>query len=183
MLNLNLSSLNKRRIFRNISGTVISLSMMFSPHQLLATPLDFGVALEFVEATDTKSFEGGMGIQLGIELKETDNWHYGAQLHYFDGWTKAEKVISDTDMSFSSYSIYATAKNNNLPMIFRAGIIKADYRVPGGVYDDTGVALGFSWVLGYGNLRFHILDYQHYDFNGKSFNSVGLSILLLSGLK
>jgi hypothetical protein len=183
MLNLNRSSLKKGKIFRIIPGTFVSLSLMFLPHQLLAVPLDIGVALEFVEASATKSFEGGLGIQFGIELKEKDNWHYGAQLQYFDGWTKPENVISDTDMSFSSYSLYATAKNNNLPLIFRAGIIKADYRVPGGVYDDTGVALGFSWVLGQGNLRFHILDYQHYDFNGKSFNSVGLSILLLSGLK
>ena len=153
-------------------------------HPVWAGSFNFGLGFELVGATNFDGDDFGLSLQLGYEIKETKHWNIGLEVDLFNGVTD-ENDINDyyyadsSCMVFDSQAIYVTARPKNWFLHFKAGIVKADYTTATKDIDDIGLALGLSLVFGSGKLRFHLLDYQHYNIGGDRFNSISVSVAVL----
>ena len=158
-----------------------------------AEGLNLGINFEFVEPASSgfaeNELDGGFGFHIGYEFKKRPkwkNWNLGVQYEQMDGWNKPEKTYYTGEFMYSSKSILATARPTDWPIIFKAGLVNANYKVllqtgtqNFNVVNDTGYALGFALVGGGEQYRFELLDFKHTKIGNKSFNSLGLSFSII----
>ena len=118
----------------------IALSLILSSFsEIRAEGLDFGFGVGFVDSDNTEAFDGGLDLQVGYEMIETEDWNFGAQLHLIKGVTSESDVEDErlvysgydttdsTVMAFDSQAFYLTARPENWLLQFKAGIVHADY--------------------------------------------------------
>jgi hypothetical protein len=157
------------------------------------------IAAGFGVISHQQGFEGGWDIQVGYEFKETQRFSLGAQLQWYKGWTSESRVGEEEGMAFRANALYLTARPRHEALQWlqlKAGVVNANYKIA--EYDsaagtvvvrsdrsgETGLALGASLVFGSDKVRFHLLDYQRYSFSAESFDSFGISlVLLMAGLR
>ena len=148
-----------------------------------------GINLEFVDGRfSDEAFDGGWGIHLGYEFKEWNRWQFGALLEYMDGWYDQEDLEIAGEMMYDSKSLYATARPTGWPLLFKAGIVDADYKVLQQDFtqnfrdvSDTGYAYGVALVFGNETFRLDLLDIKRIKIGSDTFTSVGISIGMLFG--
>ena len=146
--------------------------------------LDLGVGLGFVDAADADGFDGGWDLQAGYEIKKTELWNFGAQVHVISGWTTRSDVNEDkeygetdsTAMAFDSQAVYLTARPENWWVQFRAGLVHASYYTVEQDEDGFGVAAGVGLVIGSDKIRLHLLDFDRYQIGSDGFNIYSISI-------
>ena len=149
-----------------------------------AEGLDFGFGLGFVSAADTDGFDGGWDVQVGYEMKQTEHWNFGAQVHVISGWTDKSSVdedreygdIESTTMAFDSQAVYLTARPENWWIQFRAGVVHASYYTVTRDENGIGAAVGAGLVIGSETVRLHLLDYNRYQIGSDAFNVYSISI-------
>lgn len=147
-----------------------------------------GVNLDFVDGKfSDEASDLGLGIHVGYEFQEWKNWQFGALFEYLDGWNNQEDLNITGEMMYDSKSLYATARPNNWPIMFKAGIVDADYKVLQQditknlrEVSDTGFAYGGSLVLGFENFRIDILDVKRIKIGSDTFTSYGITIVILA---
>ena len=155
----------------------------------MAGAIILGINLEFVEARfNDEGFDGGLGIHAGYEFAQWKNWHFGGLFEYMDGWYNQEDLDTAGEMMYKSKSLYATARPHKWPLVFKAGIVKADYKVlledmTQNFRDvsDTGYAYGIALALGNENFRLDVIDIKRIHIGDDSFNSYGISLAILFG--
>ena len=162
---------------------ILIFSICFA-HPVWAGSFNLGLGLELVDATNFDGDDFGWSLQLGYEIKETEYWNIGLEVDLFNGLTDENDIneyyyADSSCMVFDSQAIYVTARPKNWFLHFKAGIVKADYTTAIKDIDDTGLALGLSLVFGSGKLRFHLLDYQHYEIGGDRFNTISVSFVII----
>jgi hypothetical protein len=129
----------------------------------------------------------GLGFHAGYEFQEWKNWQFGALFEYLDGWNDQENLNITGDMMYDSKSLYATARPNNWPIMFKVGIVDADYKVlqqtvPQDIREvsDTGYGYGVSLVLGSETFRFEILDVKRIKIGSDTFTTYGITVGILT---
>lgn len=145
-----------------------------------------GANFEFVDGRfNDEAFDGGWGIHLGYEFKEWKNWQLGAQFEYLNGWNAPSDLDIAGEIMYDSKSLYATARPTGWPLLFKAGIVNADYKVLQQDFSqnfrevsDTGYAFGVALVLGDENYRFEILDIKRIIVGSDTFTSYGISFCI-----
>ena len=168
---------------KTVICSVLCLALNLSS-EALAEGLDFGFGLGFVDAADADGFDGGWDIQVGYEMKQTDHWNFGAQIHVINGWTPRSAVDEDkeyndpesTTMAFDSQALYLTARPENWWLQFRAGLVHASYYTIDQDENGFGVAAGAGLVIGSETVRLHLLDYNRYQIGSDGFNVYSISI-------
>ncbi len=148
-----------------------------------------GVNLEFIEARfNDEGFDGGLGIHAGYEFKEWKNWHFGVLFEYMNGWYDKEDLEIAGEMTYESKSLYATARPGNWPLVFKAGIVNADYMILEETMtqnfrdiSDTGYAYGVALALGNESFRLDVIDIKRVKIGSDTFNSYGISLGILFG--
>lgn len=147
-----------------------------------------GLNLEFVESRfgEDGTVDGGLGFHAGYEFKEWKNWRLGGQLEYLSGWNSEEDLVSAGEIMYEAISLYATARPNNWPLVFKAGLVSADYKVLQNDMtsdyreeSDTGYAYGVALAIGNENLRLDLLDFKRIKIGSDTFNSYGISLAIL----
>ena len=178
------------RIFQ--SAFVVSICHALVQGPAAAEGVDVAAGLGVV--SHQQSFEGGWDIQVGYEFKETQRFSIGAQWQWYKGWTSESSLGKTEGMAFRSNALYLTARPKHEALQWlqlKAGVVNANYKIA--EYDsasgrvvvradrsgETGPAFGASLVFGSDKVRFHLLDYQRYSFSGESFDSFGISLMLL----
>jgi len=159
-------------------GIVLFLLALLFSGRAAAEGVSVGLSLEFIDQASTEAVDGGFGLQAGYEFRATENWDYGVEFHYFDGWTKESELNDEFDLMFRSFGLSATARPHNWPLTFRAGVVNASYKTIYTSQSDTGYSYGFGLVIGEGNVRLHLLDYDRYKIGSESFNSYAISLML-----
>jgi len=157
------------------------LATLFSP--AFAGSIILGVNLEFVDGRfNDEAFDGGWGLHLGYEFKEWKKWQFGAMFEYMDGWYDPE------DLEIAGEMMYDSARPTNWPLLFKAGIVDADYRVLQQDFtqdfrdvSDTGYAYGVALVFGNENFRLDLLDIKRIKIGSDTFTSYGISLGVLFG--
>ena len=149
----------------------------------------FGLNLEFVEGQfNDNAFDGGLGFQVGYEFKRWKNWNIGTQFEYLNGWNSESSLYDAGDMTYDSASLFATARRDRWPLLFKAGIVNANYKVLR--YDDTqnyrkesdfGYAYGITLVYPDRVFSLNLLDVKWIRIGSDSFISYGISVGLLFG--
>lgn len=155
----------------------------------LAGSIILGVNLEFVDGRfSDEAFDGGWGLHLGYEFKEWKNWQFGAMFEYMDGWYNQEDLEIAGEMMYDSKSLYATARPTKWPLLFKAGIVDADYKVLQQDFtqnfrdvSNTGYAYGVALVFGNENFRLDLLDIKRIKIGNDTFTSYGISLGVLFG--
>ena len=171
---------------------LVCVGLLIFLEQANAEGLSLGVNLEFVEPTSSgfaeDQLDGGIGFHIGYEFKKWKNWNLGVQYEQLDGWNKPEQMYHAGEFLYSSKSILATARPTDWFVMFKAGLVNANYKVLLQNYtqifrevNDTGYALGLAFVLGDENFRLEFLDFKHINIGGKSFNSIGITVRVLLG--
>jgi hypothetical protein len=143
-----------------------------------------GVGLGFADSRQTEGFDGGWDLQFGYEMNTTQHWDFGAQFHLIRGWTtkgdvneeKAYGYEDSTVMAFNSEALYLTARPKNWWILFKAGLVHADYHTVTKDVSDTGLALGVGIVLGSDLLRLHLIDYHRYIIGSEHFDIYTIAI-------
>ena len=89
---------------------------------------------------------------------------------------------------YDSKSLYATARPTGWPLLFKAGIVDADYKVLQQDFSqdfrdvsDTGYAYGVALVFGNENFRLDLLDIKRIKIGNDTFTSYGISLGVLFG--
>lgn len=149
-----------------------------------AEGLDIGFGLGFVDSANSDGFDGGWDLQIGYEMKQTEHWNFGAQLHFINGWTSKDAVDEDkeyndtdsTTMVFDSQALYLTARPANWLLQFRTGVVHASYYTIEQDKTGFGVAAGAGLIIGSEKIRLHILDYNRYQIGADGFNVYSISI-------
>jgi hypothetical protein len=175
-------------------GYRITKYLMFTALLLICRPvlsgaIIIGINLEFIEARfNDEGFDGGLGIHAGYEFKEWKNWHFGGLFEYMSGWYDEEDLEIAGEMMYESKSLYATARPHNWPVVFKAGIVNADYKVLEESMtqnfrdvSDTGYAYGVALALGNESFRLDVIDIKRVKVGNDSFNSYGISLGILFG--
>ena len=156
---------------------------------LYAGSVILGLNLEFVDGRfNDEAFDGGWGIHLGYEFKEWKSWQFGAMFEYMDGWYNQEDLEIAGEMMYDSKSLYATARPTNWPLLFKVGIVDADYKILQEDFtqnfrdvSDTGYAYGVALVFGNEQFRLDLLDIKRIKIGSDTFTSVGISLGVLFG--
>lgn len=162
------------------------LYLLYWPLQ--AGPITLGLNLEFVDAgVNDESMDGGLGIQLGYEFSNMRDWQIGLLLERMESWTSQADLQLAGEMMYQSTSLFATARPHDWPLIFKVGLVDAEYRIL--LQDFTqnyhyannlGYAYGVGLTYGNENFRVNLLDYKHIQIGSDSFNSIGITIAILS---
>jgi hypothetical protein len=170
----------------NLNRWLTVLILIFSS-PVYAGSLILGLNLEFIDGQfDEEAFDGGFGIQAGYEFKETKNWQYGFLFEYLDGWNSEKNLTYKGEMMYKSKSLFATARPRDWPLVFKAGIVNADYKVV--LQDntinyrsvsDTGYAYGIGLSFGNENYRVNVLDVKKIHIGNDSFLSYGITLSVL----
>jgi hypothetical protein len=105
-----------------------------------------------------------------------------------NGWYSKDDLNSAGEMTYRSRSLYATARPQDWPLMFKAGVVDADYSV---LQEDmtqnfrdvnnTGYAYGISLVFGNELMRIDLIDYKRVKIGNDSFDSFGISLGVLFG--
>lgn len=176
------------------SAMAASLCLAVAPVPALAEGVDIGAGFGVV--SQEHGFEGGWDVQVGYEFKETERFSVGAQLQWYKGWTSENRLGDEEGMAFRANALYLTVRPRHQALQWlqlKAGVVNANYKIAeydsaaGGVVvrsdrsGDVGFAFGFGLVFGSDKFRFHLLDYQRYSFAGESFDSFGISLVVLGG--
>ena len=170
-----------------LTQSVVLMILMGIHNPAYSGALIIGVNLEFVEAGFSDlSYDGGLGFQVGYEFQEWKKWQFGGLFEYFDNWNKQEDLTSAGEMTFDSYSLYATARPKNWPIMFKAGIVNAEYNVLLQEYTqnfrevrDTGYGYGVALVFGDKYLRYNLLEVKRIKIGSDTFTSYGITISIL----
>lgn len=149
-----------------------------------------GLNLEFTDGEfSDEAFDGGWGIHMGYEFKSWKRWKFGGLFEYMNGWYAKEDLEVAGEMKYDSKSLYATARPENWPIMFKAGIVDADYSVlrQTGTRDfrdesDIGYGYGVALVLGSEQIRVDLLDVKRIKIGSDTFTSYGITITVLAGL-
>ena len=148
-----------------------------------------GINLEFIDSRfNDEGFDGGFGIHGGYEFKQWHDWQFGGLVEFMNGWYNEDELEIAGEMMYESKSLYATARPANWPILFKAGVVDADYKV---LVDettrefrevsDTGYAYGIALVLGNENFRLDLIDYKRVNIGNDHFDSYGISLGILFG--
>lgn len=159
---------------------------------ILSTPVYSGTVLigfnlEFVQPRfNSEGFDGGFGIHAGYEFKDLESWHFGGLLEVLNGWNSQDDLQSAGEMMYKSKSLLATARPGNWPIMFKAGIVSADYKILEQELTqnfrevrDTGYMYGLALAVGDGSIRVDLLDYKRVKIGNDSFDSFGISLVVL----
>lgn len=148
-----------------------------------------GLNLEFIDSRlNEEGFDGGFGLHAGYEFKDWHRWHFGGLFEYMNGWYNRDDLSTAGEMMYDSKSLYATARPHDWPLMFKAGIVDADYSILQEdmtqnfrEVSDTGYAYGISLVFGNESFRIDLLDYKRVKIGNDSFDSFGISLGILFG--
>ena len=171
-------------IFTKILVVIISMTIC-SPAYSGAVVA--GLNLEFVESRfgEKGSIDGGLGFHAGYEFREWKNWRFGGQLEYLSGWNSEDDLVTAGEIMYEAISLYATARPYNWPVVFKAGLVNADYKVLQSdltsdfrEVSDTGYAYGVALVIGNEMLRLDLLDFKRMKIGNDTFNSYGISLAI-----
>ena len=168
---------------------LLALIVLLFCSPTFAGSLILGFNLEFVDGRfSDEAFDGGWGVHVGYEFKEWKKWQFGAMFEYMDGWYDQEDLEIAGEMMYDSKSLYATARPSGWPLLFKAGIVDADYRVLQQDFtqdfrdvSDTGYAYGVALVFGNENFRLDLLDIKRIKIGSDTFTSYGISLGVLFG--
>jgi hypothetical protein len=171
-----------------VRALLFAVILSFSSYSYAGT-LIAGANLEFVEGSfNDEAFDGGWGLHLGYEFREWKKWKFGTLFEFMDGWYKKEDLDAVGEMAYDSKSLYATARPVGWPLLFKAGIVDANYTVlqqesPQQFRDvsKTGYAYGVSLVLGNEKFRLDIIDYKRIKIGNDNFTSYGISLGIIFG--
>lgn len=173
----------------HISKYLLFTTLLAICKPALSGAIIIGLNLEFVDARfNDEGFDGGLGVHAGYEFKEWKSWHFGGLFEYMNGWYTEEDLVVAGEMMYESKSLYATARPRNWPLVLKAGIVDADYRVLEESMTQnfrdgsgTGYAYGIALALGNENFRLDVIDIKRIHIGGDSFNSYGISLGILFG--
>jgi hypothetical protein len=169
-------------------------SLLFMLFSVITSPANcgaiiLGLNLEFIDARfNEEGFDGGFGLHAGYEFKDWKSWHFGGLFEYMNGWYNREDLESAGEMMYDSKSLYATARPRNWPLMFKAGIVDADYNVlqqdmtqDFREVHETGYGYGVSLVFGNDKFRIDLLDYKRVRIGSDAFDSFGISLGVIFG--
>lgn len=148
-----------------------------------------GLNLEVVESRFTEEgIDFGFGVHGGYEFKDFHNWHFGALFEFMNGVLEKDDLTNDGEMNFKSKSLFATARPRDWPIIFKVGVVDADYTILTDSVtqnfrevSDTGYAYGVALSFGGDAFRLDLLDYKRIKIGNDSFDSYGISIFVFLG--
>lgn len=149
-----------------------------------------GLNIDFVQSRHNSSgFDGGFGVHVGYEFLESENWYFGGLVEVLNGWNDNEDLYAEGDMMYSSKSMLAIARPKEWPVMFKAGIVDAEYKTVKEILGipylsrekDTGYAYGLALVLGDENFRLSLLDYKRIKIGNDSFSAFGISLRVFLG--
>ena len=171
-----------------LTRSLIFISLLGTGGPVFSGALTLGLNLEFVEGRfNDEAFDGGWGIHAGYEFQEWKNWQFGGQLEYMNGWYSEGDLTIAGEMKYDSLSLYATARPNKWPIMFKAGIVDADYKVLLEDFtqnfrevSDIGYAYGVSLVIGDEKFRLSLLDLKRIKIGSDNFTSYGISIAIFA---
>ena len=155
---------------------------LFAIDDAFADSVNMGINLEFV-GSEQGTFDGGLGLTIGYEFTNFNGWYYGGQFSYLNGWNEKGDLIDAGEITYNSMSLYATARLNNLPIMFKVGIVDTDYQVL--LVDDSqifqrehkfGAGMGMSLAFEFNSFVLELLDYKRIWIGNTWFNSYGISI-------
>ena len=155
---------------------------LFAIDDAFADSVNMGINLEFV-GSEQGTFDGGLGLTIGYEFTNFNGWYYGGQFSYLNGWNEKGDLIDAGEITYNSMSLYATARPNNLPIMFKVGIVDTDYQVL--LVDDSqifqrehkfGAGMGMSLAFEFNSFVLELLDYKRIWIGNTWFNSYGISI-------
>ena len=166
---------------------LLLLTLISSPAH--AGAIILGLNLEFIDSRfNEEGFDGGFGLHAGYEFRDWKGWHFGGQFEYMNGWYSRDDLEIAGEMRYDSKSLYATARPGNWPLMFKAGVVDAEYSI---LEEDmtqnfrdvnnTGYAYGISLVFGNEHFRLDLLDYKRVKIGSDSFDSFGISLGVLFG--
>jgi len=172
----------------------IAKNLLFMLLLVIANPvypgaIIVGLNLEFIESRfNEEGFDGGFGLHAGYEFKDWKSWHFGGLFEYMNGWYNREDLETAGEMMYDSKSLYATARPLNWPVMFKAGVVDADYNI---LQQDmtqdfrevsgTGYAYGVALVIGDEHFRLDLLDYKRVKIGRDAFDSFGISLGVIFG--
>lgn len=143
---------------------------------------DYGIGLDFISEKTGEGFDLGWALHLGREFYQSPNWYLGGQAHAFI--TSDEPLYDEYDMNFDAFSLFVTARPKAAPVIqFKAGLSRASYDTLASHDSDIGYSYGIGLVTDtqlFG--RYHWLDYEVQEINGKKFYSWSVSIVIIGCL-
>jgi len=165
------------------------VSLLFT-HTSLAGTIVLGLNLEFIDGEfSNEAFDGGWGFHAGYEFKTWEKWSFGTMFEYMNGWYKKEDLDLEGEMKYDSRSIFATARPESWPLMFKAGFVKAKYSVlldtgTNNFRDenDWGYGYGAALVIGGSKFRFDLLDVKRIKIGSDTFTSYGINITVVEGL-
>lgn len=162
------------------------LVLFFACKPVFSEGFTLGANLEFVDGEfSDEAFDGGLGLQVGYEFKEQGNWKYGVLFEGLSLWNDEEDLVNAGEMIYDSRSLFATARPTNWPVMFKAGIVDADYKIL--LQDNTqnfreesdiGYAVGIGLVTGSEKFRFNLLDIKRIKVGGETFTSYGITLAI-----
>ena len=150
-----------------------------------------GINLDFVQSrSNNEGLDGGLGVHAGYEFKDSESWHFGGLFEVLNGWNSQDDLYAAGDMMYRSKSLFATARPRDWPIMFKAGIVDAEYKILEGniagtflrEVNTTGHAYGLALVLGGDNYRLNLLDYKRIKIGRDTFNSFGISLMIFMGI-
>ena len=148
-----------------------------------------GLNVEAVESRFTEEgFDFGFGVQGGYEFKDFKSWHFGALFEFMNGVLDEDDLDTAGEMTYKSKSLFATARPGNWPIMFKVGVVDADYKIlEEGItqnfreVSDTGYAYGVALSFGGDAFRLNLLDFTRVKIGNDSFDSYGISIAVFLG--
>lgn len=168
--------------------SLIFVSLLVTASPAFSGAITLGLNLEFVEGRfNDEAFDGGWGIHAGYEFQEWKNWQFGGLIEYMNGWNGEGDLTTAGEMTYDSLSLYATARPNKWPVMFKVGIVDADYKVLLEDYtqnfrevSDIGYAYGVALVIGDEKFRLSLLDLKRIIIGDDSFTSYGISLAIFA---
>ena len=163
--------------------------LLFLSNPACSGTVILGLNLEFIDSRfNDEGFDGGFGIHAGYEFKEWKGWRFGGLFEFMNGWNNEDDLTTAGEMMYESKSLFATARPNNWIIMFKAGVVDADYKILEETLtqnfrevSDTGYAYGIALVIGGDTLRLELLDYKRVKIGSDSFDSIGISLGVLFG--
>lgn len=159
-------------------------------HPAYAGAIIIGINLDFIQSRfSDEGFDGGLGVHAGYEFKDLKDWHFGGLIEVLNGWNTQENLYTAGEMMYRSRSLFATARPSDWPIMFKAGLVDAEYKVLeesiAGKYlreeNSTGYAYGVALVLGNDNFRLNALDYKRIKIGSDTFEAFGITLRVFMG--
>lgn len=171
-------SAQKSGFIRTFAFLLILLAT--SPNASAGT-INIGVGLGFSDGDNFSGFDAGQIYQIGYEFDKGEDWYLGDQLQFLNGWNDRAEVLLDvtgTQMAFDAQALYATARPNKWPLLFKVGVVNANYVTSVKSVSATGFAIGIGLDIEFGTFRLNLLDYSRYYIRSDVVNVYTLSLVL-----